>query len=62
MQKFKTAHPYKKRGIIYISIAFLFIGYELLMVKPMRSTVLLLWSGVIVISLLVMTQLKDPRH
>lgn len=60
IEKFKTIDSYKKRGIIYISVAVLFLAYEFLFHHPPRMTVLLMWFGLIVIAVFVMTTLKDP--
>lgn len=61
IDKFKDADSYKKRGIIYISIAVIFLLYEFVSHQPPRMPVLLLWLGVIMIAVFVMTTLKDPR-
>ncbi len=59
--KFREADAYRKRGIIYISISLLGMGYELIFVNPFRPTVLILWASVIGIGLIVMTTLKGPK-
>ena len=59
--RYKDAHTYLKRGIIYIIISASFILYELTRPTP-RTTVILLWGGVIVLAIIIMTTLKDPRH
>jgi hypothetical protein len=61
MERYKDADSYKKRGIIYISIAVAFMIYEFILHQPPRLLVLLLWLGVIIIAVFVMTTLKDPR-
>ena len=62
LEKFKTLDSFKKRGIIYLSIAVLFLGYEFIFHRPPRMTVLLLWFGLIVIAIFVMTTLKDQKE
>ena len=62
IEKFKSFDSYKKRGIIYMSVAILFLGYEFIFHRPPRMTVLLLWFGLIVIAIFVMTTLKDQRE
>ena len=60
--QYKTAGPFKKRGIIYISIAALFVLYELLFSRPVRTIVVLLWIGVVFIGVIVLTQFKDKNR
>lgn len=62
LNTFLRADAFKKRGIIYISIAALMLLYELIFSRPIRPTVVLLWIGVLLIAFLVMTQLKDPNR
>ena len=62
IEKFKSIDSYKKRGIIYISVAVIFLGYEFIFHRPPRITVLLLWFGLIVIAIFVMSTLKDQRE
>ena len=62
LNKFKQLDRYKKRGTIYISIAALFLAFELLFHSPPRPTVILLWLGVIVIAVSIITSLKDPER
>lgn len=62
IEKFKAIDSYKKRGIIYIAVAVIFMVYEFLAHRPPRLTVLLLWFGLVVISIFIMTTLKDQRH
>ena len=62
VDKFKRAGSYKKRGIIYMSVAVLFMLYEFIFHHPPRLSVLLLWFGLIVIAIFVMTILKDPEQ
>ena len=62
LEKYKAADSYKKRGVIYISIAVIFMSYEFIFHRPPRLTVLLLWFGLVVIAVFVMTTLKDPRR
>jgi len=50
---------YRKRGIIYIVIAVAGIVYEVLFVTPVRTVSILLWSGLIVISFVIMLTLRD---
>ncbi len=59
--KYKAANSYKKRGIIYISISLFFLLYEIFGMAAPRTPVVLLWLGVILIALVIMTTLKDPR-
>ncbi len=58
-EKFKTYDSYKKRGILYMTIAVFFLVIEFIFHQPPRMTVLLLWFGLIVIAVFVMTTLKD---
>lgn len=60
--QFKAAGPFKKRGIIYISIAALFLFHELLFSRPVRTIVVLLWMGVVFIGVIVLTQFKDKNR
>lgn len=62
LEKYKSADSYKKRGIIYISIALIFLLYEIFGMASPRIPVILLWLGVIFIALVIMTTLKDPRQ
>ena len=62
LKKYRSADSYKKRGIIYISVAILFMLYEFILHRPPRLTVLLLWFGLVIIAIFVMTTLKDPRQ
>ncbi|MBN1479862.1 hypothetical protein EH223_18300 [candidate division KSB1 bacterium] len=62
IKKYKKVDSFKKRGIIYISIAVLFMMYEFIFHRPPRLAVLLLWFGVIIIALFIITTLKDPRR
>jgi hypothetical protein len=59
LNRYKSAGSFKKRGIIYISIAVLFLLYELIFSRPIRTIVVLLWIGVIFIGVAVLTQFKD---
>ncbi len=59
--KFRGTDAYRKRGIIYISISLLGMAYELIFVKPIRPTVLILWASVVGIGLIVMITLKGPK-
>jgi len=61
IDRYKKAHAYKKRGVIYIIVASAFLIYELTRSSP-RLIVLLLWGGVIALAIVVMTTLKDPRQ
>lgn len=61
IQKIKAIDGYKKRGMIYITLAVLMIAYELLFIQPARLIVLLLWFGVIVIGVIVMTTLRENK-
>jgi len=62
LEKFKSIDSYKKRGVIYITIAVIFMAYEFIAHRPPRLTVLLLWFGLIAIAVFVMTILKDPKN
>lgn len=62
IEKIKAYDSYKKRGIIYITVAVIFLTVEFVFHRPPRMTVLLLWLGLIVIAVFVMTTLKDPKH
>lgn len=61
LKRIKEADAYKKRGVIYLAVAVLFMLYEFILHRPPRLTVLLLWFGLIIIAIFVMTTLKDPR-
>ena len=61
-KKIKKLDAYKKRGIIYLGVSALFIGYELLFHHPPRLIVILLWLGVIVIAISIIVTLKEPDH
>lgn len=61
-QKYKNIDSYKKRSVIYITIAVLFMIYEFIFHRPPRVPVLLLWFGVIIIAIFVMSTLRDPRR
>ncbi|MBN1560094.1 hypothetical protein JW998_07570 [candidate division KSB1 bacterium] len=61
-KKIKEADSYKKRGVLYASVAILFMLYEFIFHRPPRLTVLLLWLGLLIIAVFVMTTLKDPRR
>ena len=62
VSKFKNLGAYKKRGVIYISVAVLFLGYELIAHNPPRVTVILLWLGVVIIAISVMVSIKEPEN
>lgn len=62
LERFKKSDAFKKRGLIYITIAVLFLVYEVIFSKPIRTTVVLLWVGLMFIGFLVMTLLKDPER
>ncbi len=62
IEKFKAIDSYKKRGVLYITIAVIFMTYEFIFQEPPRLPVLLLWFGLIVIAIFIMTTLKDSRH
>jgi predicted membrane channel-forming protein YqfA (hemolysin III family) len=56
---------YRKRGMIYIAIATAGILYELLFVNPVRPIPILLWLGLIGLSIIIILTLKDStvdRH
>ena len=59
LTKFKTAGRFQKRGIIYISIAIIGLLYEIIFHGPIRTTVLFLWFGLIVISIGIIFIIKD---
>jgi|GEM_PF-2621318 len=61
-QKIKAIDGYKKRGMIYISIAVLMLAYEIIFVQPVRPIVLLLWVGVIGIGVIVMVTLREHNN
>ncbi len=58
LKKFKALDGFVKRGIIYCTIATLGISYELLFVRPIRPTVIILWTGVIGIGVIVILMLR----
>ena len=62
IDKFKSVGKFQKRAIIYGSIAFLGIFYEILFHDPIRSTVLFLWFGLIIISIGIFFTLKDENQ
>ncbi len=59
---FKSLDGYKKRGILYIAIGVLLISYELIFVRPLRPTVLILWTGVIGIGSIVLLYFREPNE
>ena len=62
LTKFRELGAYTKRGIIYISVSVLFLGYEIFFHNPPRPTVAILWLGVIVIAISIIVSLKDPER
>jgi hypothetical protein len=62
IDRYKAAGSFKKRGIIYISIAALFISFELMFSRPVRPIVVMLWIGVVIIGVIVLTQFKDKNR
>lgn len=59
---FKSLDGYKKRGLVYITIGVLLISYELIFVRPLRPTVLILWTGVIGIGIIVILYFREPQE
>lgn len=60
-KKFKAADAFRKRGIIYCSIAIAGILYEVIFVTPVRSIVLILWAGIFGVGLMVIFSLKEIK-
>jgi len=58
-KKIKNIDGYVKRGVIYCFASALGIGYELIFVRPIRPTVLILWTGVIGIGFVVFLTLRQ---
>ncbi len=53
---------YKRRGIIYSTIGFSGLVYELLFSQIIRPVVVVLWCGIIGIGVIVMLFLKDQKN
>lgn len=62
LKRIKEADSYKKRGVVYIIVALLFMLYEFILHRPPRLTILLLWFSLIIIAIFIMTTLRDPRR
>ena len=58
----RSLDGYKKRGLVYIAIGVLLISYELIFVRPLRPTVLILWTGVIGIGFIVILYFREPQE
>lgn len=56
----KKIDGYLKRAVIYISIAVIGLGHELIFIRPIRTMSLFLWMGLLSIGVFVMFTLKDP--
>ena len=60
LNSWKQLGAYKKRGILYGIIGVFGLGSELLVRESPRGTILLLWSGLIVIAALVYMSFREP--
>ena len=61
-KKINLSDGFRKRGLFYIAIAIIGIGYELFVAHPIRPIVLLLWLAVIGIGITVILTLKDEKR
>jgi hypothetical protein len=61
INKFKSAGRIQKRGIIYISIAIIGLLYEFTFHNPIRTAILFLWFGLIIISIGIIFTIKDEN-
>ena len=62
LKQFKALSAFKKRGIIYGLVGVIGFCAEWLLNSPPRKSVLLLWSGLIVIAVLVFFILREPNN
>lgn len=60
--KFKSIGKFQKRGIIYITIASFGILYEIMFHRPIRTTVMFLWFGLIIIAIGIIFTLKENEN
>ena len=59
LKKIPIKNGYRIRGIIYIAISLIGLGYELLFIRPFRMLPIFLWIGVLGIGLVIFTSFKD---
>ena len=62
LTKFKSTGKFQKRGIVYGAVACVGVLYEIIFHDPIRSTVLFLWFGLIIISVGIIFTLKDENQ